>query len=138
VADSGAATRLSDEDAFAGLLVEVMAGASRFGHRQHVHLTWLAVRGHGVAEAVTLVSTGIQRTARYQGAPQKYHATISRAWVELVGHHFRAGEDFAEFAARCPDLLDKRLLTTHYRSATLAGAAARQGWVEPDLEPLPG
>jgi hypothetical protein len=30
--------------AFADLLAQAMTGADRFGHRQHVHLTWLAVR----------------------------------------------------------------------------------------------
>jgi hypothetical protein len=67
----------------AELMADVMATAERFGHREHVHLTWLAVRLLGVPDAIPLVSEGIQRTARYAGAPQKYHATISRAWVEL-------------------------------------------------------
>lgn len=49
---------------FEALMAEVMAGANRFGHREHVHLTWLAVRRCGVAAATDLVSTGIQRTAR--------------------------------------------------------------------------
>jgi hypothetical protein len=61
---------------------QVMAGANRFGHREHVHLTWLAIRRYGVVAAASLVSEGIQRTARYAGAPQKYHATVSLAWVE--------------------------------------------------------
>jgi hypothetical protein len=52
---------------FDALMAEVMAGAPRFGHREHVHLTWLAVRRCGVPEAVGLVSDGIQRTARYAG-----------------------------------------------------------------------
>ena len=64
---------------FDALLAEVMADAERFGHRQHVHLTWLAVRHYGVPAAVGLVSDGIRRTARYAGAPQKYHVTVSRA-----------------------------------------------------------
>jgi hypothetical protein len=125
--------------AFEHLMAEVMAAAERFGHREHVHLTWLAVRRYGVPAAVGLVSDGIQRTARYAGAPQKYHATISRAWVELVGHH--AGEhgkdDFAAFAEDNPALLDKRLLSRFYRPATLAGSQAKTGWVEPDLAPFP-
>jgi hypothetical protein len=129
---------------FADLLREVMAGAPRFGHRQHVHLTWLAVRRYGTAAAVGLVSDGIQQTARYTGAPQKYNATVSRAWVELVGHH--AAEpapgdpnpaDFAAFAGHHPALLDKRLLTRFYRPSTLASPAARAGWVEPDLTAFP-
>jgi len=119
---------------------EVTAGSARFGHRQHVYLTWLAVRRYGTAPAITLVSEGIQQTARYAGAPQKYHATVSRAWIELVGHHATAdsrGEDFDRFVARHPALLDKRLLTRFYRSSTLASEEARSGWVEPDLAPFP-
>ncbi len=126
-------------DAFDAFMAEVMARADRFGHRQHIHLTWLAVRQYGIAVATSLVSAGIKRTARYEGAPQKYHATVSRAWVELVGHHvsMSSDNDFDSFADRYPPLLDKRLLTRHYRSSTLASVEARSGWVEPDLKPLP-
>lgn len=126
---------------FDALMAEVMAAAERFGHRQHVHLTWLAVRRYGVPAAVGLVSDGIRRTARYAGAPQKYHATVSRAWVELVGYHVAQHEEaepeFAAFAERNPALLDKRLLTRFYRPATLASPQARTGWAEPDLAPFP-
>jgi hypothetical protein len=124
---------------FDDLMREVMAEADRFGHRQHVQLTWLAVRKYGTAAAIALVSDGIQRTARYAGAPQKYHSTVSRAWVELVGHHVAemSTADFTAFADHHPALLNKRLLTRFYRPATLAGTPARTGWVEPDLAPFP-
>ncbi len=133
---------------FTALLGEVMATAERFGHRQHVHLTWLAVRRHGTAAAIGLVGDGIRRTARYEGAPQKYNATVSRAWVELVGHHAghtdsadtvdpAGAADFDAFAERNPALLDKRLLTRFYRPSTLASTEARSGWVEPDAAPFP-
>ena len=124
---------------FDELMAEVMAGACRFGHREHVQLTWLAVRRLGVPAAIDVVSDGIQRTARYAGAPQKYHTTVSRAWVELVGHHVAEHDaaDFDSFAAHNRALLDKRLLTRFYRTATLASQRARTGWVEPDLAAFP-
>jgi len=124
---------------FETLMTEVMRTAQRFGHRQHIHLTWLAVRSCGTPSAIVLVSEGIQRTARYAGAPQKYHATVSRAWVELVGHHVEAhpDADFDAFAEQNVALLDKRLLTRFYSSAALAAEPARHGWVEPDLVPFP-
>ena len=89
--------------------------------------------------AVDLVSRGIQRTARYAEAPQKYHATVSRAWVELVAHHTAefAGGDFDMFADHNRALLDRRLLTRFYRSSTLASTRAKAGWVEPDLASFP-
>jgi hypothetical protein len=124
---------------FEALMAEVVATAGRFGHREHIHLTWLAVRQAGVPAAIGLVSDGIQRTTRYAGAPQKYHATVSRAWVELVGHHAAqsGARDFTSFAEQNDALLDKRLLTRFYRPATLAAPEARSGWVEPDLTPFP-
>ena len=114
--------------------------ADRFGHREHVHLTWRTVRRYGLPAAIDVVSDEIRSTARYAGVPQKYNATVSRAWVELVAHHVaEAGpdEDFDAFLDRNPALLDKRLLLRFYRSATLAQPRARTGWVEPDLRPLP-
>jgi hypothetical protein len=124
---------------FDELFAEVTASGGRFGHREHVHLTWLAVRRCGMPAAVDLVNRGIQRTARYAGAPQKYHATVSRAWVELVAYHVAelAGGNFDTFANHHPALLDKRLLSRFYRSSTLAGARAKAGWVEPDLASFP-
>jgi hypothetical protein len=124
--------------AFDELMAEVLASAERFG-REHVHLTWLAVRRFGVAGAVDLISDGIRRTARYAGAPQKYNATVTRAWVELVGHHVaeRREAAFADFADHHRALLDKRLLMRFYRPGTLARPNARTGWVEPDLAPFP-
>jgi hypothetical protein len=126
-------------DTFEALMSAVLASANRFGHREHVHVTWLAVRTVGMPPAIKLISDGIQRTARYAGAPQKYNATVSRAWVELVGHHAveRQAVDFADFARLNDALFDTRLLTRFYRSSTLAGEQARQGWVEPDLEQFP-
>jgi hypothetical protein len=141
--DAGTEARADGTDAaeptFETLLTAVMATAPRFGHRQHVHLTWLAVTTCGMPEAISLVSEGIQRTARYAGAPQKYHATVSRAWVELVGHHVEAdpAPDFDTFVELNTALLDKRLLTRFYRAATLATTDAKDGWVEPDLAPFP-
>jgi hypothetical protein len=124
---------------FSELIREVMTSAERFGHRQHIHVTWLAVRRYGTTAAIDIVSDGIQSVTRYQGAPQKYNATVSRAWVELVGHHATHSHaaDFGTFAEQNGRLLEKRLLSRFYRSSTLASAAARTGWVEPDLQSFP-
>ena len=124
---------------FDQLMSDVMASAERFGHREHVKLTWLAVQRCGTAGAVEVIGDGIQRTARYVGAPQKYNATVSRAWVELTAFHMAEApaESFDELLDRNPGLLDKRLLTRFYSSRVLASAAARSGWVEPDLRALP-
>jgi hypothetical protein len=111
-----------------------------FGHPEHVQLAFRAVRQYGMPAAIAQVGAHLQQLAEYHDAPQKYHHTVSRAWVELVAHHVAEDPDCADFAAfaiSCPALLDKRLLSRHYRSATLASARARHEWVEPDLAPFP-
>ncbi len=138
--ETPAGTHGSPDSELAAILPAVTGPSGQFRHRQHIHLAFLAVRRYGMPEATTRICDWIQRIARYERAPQKYHHTVSRAWVEIVAHHVQADPgcaDFDIFAARHPALLDKRLLSRHYRSSTLAAGPARHGWVEPDLLPFP-
>jgi hypothetical protein len=130
----------ADHGQLPAILAHVVGADGRFGHRQHVQLAYLAVRRDGLPDAVETVCGWIRQLAAYERAPQKYHYTVSRAWVDAVGHHLvRDGDGgtFDPFVGRHPALLDKRLLSRHYRSTTLAAAPARTGWVEPDLAPFP-
>ena len=123
----------------AAALAEIVPPGGAFRHREHIHLAYLAVRRYGPGRAASVVSGWIQHLAAYQRAPQKFNATVTRAWTEIVAHHMAAspGTDFASFADRHPALLDKRLLARHYTARTLASPAARTGWAEPDLAPFP-
>jgi hypothetical protein len=123
----------------AAILAEISPAGGAFGHREHVHLAFIAVQRFGPDHAADAVGGWIRHVAEYQRAPQKFHATVTRAWVEIVANHMAAGTapDFATFAGRFPLLLDKRLLTRHYTSRVLASPAAKAGWVEPDLLPFP-
>jgi hypothetical protein len=122
----------------AAVLTEIVSPGGGFGHREHIHLAYLAVQRHG-ARAPEVVSGWIRQLAAYQRTPQKFHATVTRAWVEIVAHHMAAAPagDFAAFAASYPALLDKRLLMRHYSSRALASPAAKTGWLEPDLVSFP-
>jgi hypothetical protein len=123
-----------------GLLQQLTTPGRRFGHREHVQLAFELTRKHGTSAAAAQLSTLLQRLAVHAQAPQKYHATLTRAWAALVGWHFDADPSvtgFDEFARRYPELLEKRLLERHYSPARLASAAARSGWIEPDLAPFP-
>jgi hypothetical protein len=125
---------------FAAILPAIAGPAGEFGHRQHINLAFWAVRRYGMPDAIGKVCTWIQQLTAYQRVPQKYHHTVSRAWMEIVAHHVAADPDCADFDAfvdRYPALLDKRLLTRHYRPATLASPEARRDWLEPNLLPFP-
>jgi hypothetical protein len=124
----------------AAVLAEIVPPGGPFGHREHIHLAYIAVQRYGPGQAATVVASWIRHLAAYHRAPHKFHATVTRAWVEIVAHHMAAGPpapDFAAFAGRNPSLLDKRLLTRHYSSRALASAAAKTGWLEPDLASFP-
>ena len=113
--------------------------ASSFRHRDHLRMAWLYVTRSGPERAERLATEGIRRLAEAHGVPQKYHHTVSVAWVRLIAYHQTRwpGPDFEGFLGRSGELLDKRLLRGHYRSQTLASPSARATWVEPDLAPLP-
>ncbi len=109
-----------------------------FRHRQHIHLAFIAVHRYRTARAAEKISTWIRHLTAH--APQKYNATVTRAWTEIVGHHVAADPsvtDFEVFADRNQALFDKRLLTRHYTAAALASPQARAGWVEPDVAAFP-
>ena len=124
----------------AAALAEIVPPGGRFGHREHIHLTYIAVRRYGPAGAAEVVAGWLRHLTAYQRAPQKFHTTVTRAWVEIVAHHMADGPpapDFATFADRYPLLLDKKLLTRHYSSRVLASPAAKTAWREPDLARFP-
>ncbi len=116
----------------AAILPGITGPGGQFRHRQHINLAFYAVRRDGMPDAVGAICGWIRQIAAYERAPQKYHYTVSR--------DVAADPDCAEFdvfANRHPALLDKRLLSRHYRSSTLAAGPARRSWVEPDLLPFP-
>ena len=61
-----------------------------FRHRQHIHLAFLAVQRHGAPRAPEVVARWIGHIAAYERAPQKFNATVTRAWTELVAYHVAA------------------------------------------------
>ena len=110
-----------------------------FHHRDHVRLTWIYLRECGESGARSRLVQGIQRFAAAKGKAEKYHHTITLAWIRLVeAARASAGEcDFDALIAKHPELLDKTILDRYYSAELLQSNAARQGWVEPDKMALP-
>ncbi len=118
---------------------DLLGPSGEFGHREHIRLAWRELREHDRPVALDRIETSIRHVAAAHGAPDKYHRTITEAWVAFVAHHLEEAPaaDFDEFLAHFPALLDTGLLTRHYSRELLAGPAAREGSVAPDLRPLP-
>ena len=116
-----------------------LAGAS-FHHADHVRLTWIYVREFGEVSATERMLAGIQRFAAHNGSPQKFHFTQTCGWVRLIVAASRESsrvKTFEEFIGAHPELLDANALGRYYSKSLLDSPAARAGWVEPDISPLP-
>src|SRR5271169_3879167 len=136
---SGAST-WSDEN-FLRAFEDLSFPADLFHHREHIRVAWLYLRSGDATRAAERMSEGIRRFANHQGATQKYHHTLTLAWMRLVAAALVETLEaftFEEFLAAHPELKDTKLLDKYYSKELLLSAAAREGWLEPDLQPLPG
>jgi hypothetical protein len=111
-----------------------------FHHADHVRLTWIYVRQHGEPGAAERVLAGILRFATHNGGAHKFNHTQTRAWVRLIAEAQRESPElscFTEFIGAHPGLLNGSALAPYYSKTVLESPAARAGWVEPDISPLP-
>lgn len=120
-------------------LHEILEARGGFGHREHLELAWTYLRRYPTDEAAKVMVAAIQRIARQHGAEDKYHETITRAWLHFVAVHIQrwGAESFEEFMDRNPDLLDRKLIEHFYSRELILTESARAAWVRPDLRRLP-
>ncbi|MBN9683464.1 MULTISPECIES: hypothetical protein [unclassified Corallococcus] len=112
---------------------------SGFAHLDHVRVVYLYTLRAGRDAAVELTRAGLRALTGRLGVPEKYHETMTVAWVRLVSARAAAspGHDFTAFIHDNPRFLRKDLLVDHYSREVLFGAEARARFVEPDVQPLP-
>lgn len=130
---------LTDEQ-FIAAMEQLRVAASSFHHGDHIRLAWAYLRRDNPSLAGENLANCIRRYATHHNAPRKYHHTITLVWVRIIAAAMRltpALQSFELFAAAHPFLFEVRLPWTFYSAARLDSEAARAGWVEPDLHPLP-
>jgi hypothetical protein len=106
-----------------------------FPHAQHVRLTIVYLERHGRDTTLTLLADGLQRFAASKGHPEKFHVTMTRAWVELIvaaRGAFPGARDAAALVAACPLLLERDALLRFYSADRLNSDLARSQWLAPD------
>lgn len=107
-----------------------------FPHADHVRLTCAYLQRYDPDETLQRLLTGLARLATAKGAPEKFHYTMTRAWLEIILEARRQhpqSTDGDSLLASCPALADARLLREYYSEHVLSSPAARTGWVPPDL-----
>jgi len=107
-----------------------------FHHADHVRLAFEYLCRYPALEALQRFSDALQRFAAAQGKAQRYHETITWAYLLLIRERMaRAGaQTWEEFARRNADLLMWKggVLATLYRQETLDSEIARRTFVLPD------
>lgn len=107
-----------------------------FHHREHVRVAWLYLRREPLAAALERFRSGLRRFAEAQGKPERYHETITTAYMLLIHERWGTAPTWDEFATANPDLLvwSPSILDRYYRPETLASERARREFIAPDGE----
>ena len=123
---------LTDDELIAGFEA---ASLPAFPHADHVRLTILYLGRYGRNETQKRLFEGLRRFAAAKGVPEKFHITMTIAWLDLVDdarrRHPDAGDPSALVTA-CPELLNRDALLRFYSPDRLFSDEARQQWVAPD------
>jgi hypothetical protein len=98
-----------------------------FHHRDHIRMARIYFDRFGAEEATNRFRDAITRYAAHLGKADRYHETITIAWMRLV---------ISTPPADSAKLLDKKYIETFYSPELLATEAARIRFVEPDRMPL--
>jgi len=112
---------------------------SDFRHADHIRLAWIYLRMMPPPEAEERMASTLRRYSAHKGKPERYHHTMTLAWMRLVASAQRATPEISalgKFIAAHPHLANQKTLLGHYSQNVLDSDAARGGWVEPDLRAL--
>lgn len=128
----------------ADFLVALETGSlplAEFSHRNHLRAGWLYLERHPLPEAAMMCALAIQKYATLHGAPEKFHLTLTLAFMHIIAglREAHPAADWEEFLAACPDLQRdaQRIIARHYSEPVLESERARKTFVPPDREPLP-
>lgn len=113
----------------------------QFDHRAHLRLAYIYLAEHDTETAFLLMRDAIRNLlARNHIDISKYHETLTRAWIMAVRHFMEktpSAESADAFIDQNPQMLDAKIMMTHYSAELIFSEEARAKFVEPDLEPIP-
>lgn len=107
---------------------------ARFNHRDHIGLGYQAIATHGPTKGAQIFAQGLEAAAERLGLVDKYHATITMAFLSLIAERVAAGpsENAERFIKENPDLLEAGILGRFYSPARLSSALAKRVFLMPD------
>lgn len=115
---------------------------AQFDHRAHVRLAYVYLAENDADAALERMRSALMAFLEHNKVPaSKYHETLTRAWILAVRHFMTRspGTESADAFIRAnPEILDTKIMLTHYSADVLFSEEARRRFVRPDLDGIPG
>ena len=131
---------MTDEEFLRGL-ESCTLPESEFGHHAHVRAGYLYLKQSDFAEALDRIRRSIRAYATHHGKPDRYHETITVAYLALIQQCiFERGDGggWATFAQSNPELFDPELLGRFYGRDVLESKMARRVFLLPGTKSFRG
>lgn len=114
---------------------------AQFDHAAHVRLAYIYLTERNLDDAASRMKHALLSFLAHLGIGDgKYHETVTQAWTMAV-HHFMqksaACRSSLEFIRINPELLDSKIMLTHYSAEVLFSPTARAKFVAPDIQAIP-
>ena len=113
-----------------------------FDHRAHLRLAYIYLVENETEEAIERMRNSLLGLLQKAGIDpsSKFSETITKAWV-LAVQYFISQTDNSNsadsFINSKPEMLDSKIMLTHYSAEVLFSDNARKDFIEPNLEPIP-
>ena len=128
---------MTDEQ-FLAALEDCVLPETEFSHRGHVRAAYLYLRRSDFAEALVCLRRTIRNYAQHLGQPERYHETITVAYLALIQQHICErgdGGGWPAFERDNPELFRPGLLLEFYPQQQLDTALARKVFLLPQAPP---
>ena len=105
-----------------------------FTHAAHVRAGYLYLRANGFGFALERIRRSVRQYARHCGQPERYHETVTVAYLALIGQHLCLrgdGGGWSGFARDNPELFQSGLLLHFYSELELNSDLARRVFLLP-------
>jgi hypothetical protein len=124
---------MTDEE-FIRALESCRLPESDFGHAAHLRAGYLYLQQTDFAGALARIGRAIRNYAKHLGKPDRYHETITVAYLALIQQHICErgnGGGWTAFARDNGELFQPGLLRQFYPKAQLESALARKVFLLP-------
>ncbi len=130
-----------DDQAFRAQVEAFTFPPAEFNHRVHLRLAYVYLTEHTTELAYEFMRDSLRGFLTHHGVDlSKYHETMTRAWILAVRHFMEAtssAQSADDFIEQHPEMLNSKIMMTHYSAEVLFSDEARATFVEPNLDPIP-